>query len=204
MKAWKFLDSRGVFQIPLLMILWVWVIAGFGIWGFFRNARFLVETQLRLDRCVGQVALHFKKTLESLESSNQKIQSLRAEIRIAELEPWLIPPLEIALGAVAFHQGVLQAAWSSRWGAWLLSKGCGEREDRALALPLLKYIRDPPDLIGLQPLKWVGVLPREFYFHVKNGSRHAAACVAEAREKGENRYEAFWCPPRRSSWTSFD
>jgi len=179
---------QGVLHLPLLLAVFIISVSGFRIWGFLRNWRFLAETQLRLDRCVGEVAQEFRDSLNSIEKSNARIKKLRIAIQLAELEPALIPPLQAVLVIQVGQQEFVRAKWVLRRARWSLDRGCGKAKDTAHLLPVLSFIRDPPDWIGPQALHWtgeggdsvsggVGTMPEEFNFQVSHRSRHAAAKV---------------------------
>lgn len=143
------IDSKGGLHVPLLLAVFLISFSGFRIWGFLRNWQFLVETQLRLDRCVGEVAQKFKDSLNSLETGNRRITKLRMAIQMAELEPALIPPLQAVLLAQVVQQELIQARWKLKRGHWLVSRGCGKPSDSAYPLPALKFVRAPRNLKSL-------------------------------------------------------
>jgi hypothetical protein len=199
----------------LLLAVFLITFSGFRIWGFLRNWRFLVETQLRLDRCVGEVAQGFRDSLNSLEASNRRIIQLRIAIQVAELEPWLIPPLQVILIAQAAQQDLIQARWEFRRVHWLVLNGCGKARDRAQPLPALKFIRNAPDSIGPQSLTWEGIMPENFEFQVSHRPRHAAAKVeggqgekvsvnlGSPESQSKTKWRANWSVPHKLSWASF-
>jgi hypothetical protein len=195
-------NEKGVLHIPLLIALFFITFSGFRIWGILRNWRFLVETQFHLDRCVGEVAQQFRGALNSLEASNVRIAQLRVAIQLAELEPWLIPPLRGVLGAQVAQQELVKGRWQLTRARWFLH-GCGKMKDTTYPLPALNFVRDLPDLIGPQALHWKGVMPENFKFQVSHRSRHAAARVEEGGRNGNSQWRAYWSPFQKLSWASF-
>jgi hypothetical protein len=196
---------KGGLHVPLLLAVFLISCSGFRIWGFLRNWRFLVETQFRLDRCVGRVAQEFRDSLNSLEISNQRITKLRAAIQMAELEPWLIPPLQAILMAQVTKQELIRAGWDLKRGHWLISIGCGNPKDTAHPLPGFKFIRNPPDWVGPQALTWEEIMPDKFEFQVGHPPRYAAAKVEGGWDEktGRNQWKAIWSAPHKLSWASF-
>ncbi len=187
---------EGSLQIPLLLILFTIVIAGCGIWGFLRHWRFMVETQLRLNQCVGRAAHDFRDTLNSLFLLNQKILELRASIEAAKLYPPLIPPLEAGLIVVVSKQDWIQVQWKAKSLKWFLSQGCGQRGDHALPLPGLEFTRDPPDSIGPKALRWSGQMPKSFHLQIRHFPR-----VAAAKVQGDESDSIFERKKWISTWT---
>lgn len=214
-------NRKGALQIPLLFAVFLITFSGLRIWGFLRNWRYLTETQLRLDRCVGEAAQQFRNSLNSLEVSNQRITDVRTAIKMAELEPWLIPPLQAVLLVQVAQQEWIRTRWEIKKGGWLLSQGCGKGKDTARPLPALDFIRDPPDPIGPQPLYWKGVMPQFFQFQVSHRPRHAAAKVERGQSdkisfeslelgssgiggnSGNGQWKANWSRPQKLGWASF-
>jgi hypothetical protein len=195
------LSEDGSFQLPFLLILMCLFLYGLGTWGILRRWNSLVETQLHLDRCVGQTALEFRDLLIRLEEGNQKISFLRGSI-VAALPtpagPKLIPALRTALKLVVLGQDGLQLKWKMKQGKWRTLGSCGKWEDHASPLPQLKYIRPSPDVIGPLPLQWID-MPFEFHFHVWRSPRHAAARV----RKEEESWKAQWSIPPVRMWPNF-
>lgn len=197
-------DRRaGSIQVLCIVCIFFVAMSGFGVWGVLRHWRFLVETQLRLNRCIGTVALDFRSTLNHLEKSNRRIRSLRAAIVAAHLQPETIPPLRTTLELSVAEQDWVLGQWQAKQAVWMVSFGCGNGGDLPMPLPSLGYFREPPDWIGSNPLQWVE-MPKEFHFQVSHHSRHAAARVSgrvheayEKRIEGEGDWFAQWTVPQR-------
>lgn len=169
-------NERGSLQVLLALFLVVLFIGGMGVLGLFRLWRFQVETQFRLNQCVGIAAHSLRDTLNSLVSLNGKIRRLRAAIAaIGWWEPWLRPPLEAALEVVVVRQDFLKVKWNLQRQKWSLTNGCGNRRDHALPLPELHYVRDPPDDLGPQPLHWEGEPPGILRIAISHQARAAVA-----------------------------
>jgi hypothetical protein len=193
--------------VPLLLAVFLISLTGFRIWGLLRNWRFLVETQLRLDRCVGQVAQDFRDVLNKIEKKNERIGQLRLAIKMAEIEPWLIPPLQALLIAQVAQQEIATLQWNLKRGHWLIAKGCGKPRDKAHPLPALEFLRGSPDGVGPQELRWEGIMPKKFDFQVMHRPRYAAAKVErESNEENtriQSTWKAKWNVPQKFDWTNF-
>ena len=197
------LGMGGSLQVPLLMAILVVTLSGFGVWGYLRHWRFLVQTQLRLDQCIGKAALEFKDKLNTLIQLNGQMVALRAAVAVAEVsEPAAVPPLKLALGILVHQQDGMIALWRLKKLQWLTSRGCG-RSDFPLPLPDFEYLRGPPDSLGPQVLSWRGEMPSSFHFQINHSPRAAAARVR--RSSNEESVEAFivsghwnavWSAPR--------
>ena len=173
------------------------LISSFGTWGVCRACRKLVELQFRLDRCVGERAQDFRNQLNFVESSNQKITGLRMLISVAQGEPWLIPPLQAAVGMLVASQERALLRWKGVCIGWLAHTACLNRNDRVTPLPGLDFYRPPPDQLGLQPLKWRGEqMPRSFQFKVLHRPRESRATVRKDDEivplQTLQKWKAFW------------
>ncbi|MEO5968902.1 MAG: hypothetical protein ABIQ95_03170 [Bdellovibrionia bacterium] len=193
-------NTKGGLHVPLLLAVFLISVSGLRIWAFLRNWRFLVETQLRLDRCVGKVAQEFRDSLNSIEISNQRIKKLRIAIEMAQLEPGVIPPLQAVLIAQVTKQELIRAKWDFKRGYWLVSQGCGNSKDIAYPLPAFKFIRNPPDLVGPQALIWEEIMLEKFEFQVSHRPRYAAAIVEGGLDE---KWKATWSAPHKLSWTNF-
>ncbi|MFZ9594917.1 MAG: hypothetical protein ACO3A2_02445 [Bdellovibrionia bacterium] len=181
-------NSRGALHFPLLAVFMLLTLGGLGTLGFLRHWRFLVETQFRMDRCVGQAAQSLRDSLNTLESANREIGWIRKALVLAQANPELIPPLQVALQAEVVRQEVILGAWSLRKLRWSLPLSCGSILDRAWPLPDLNFHRPPADLIGLQALKWSGAMPQAFELKMTHSPRRAQATVEKgggARDLGQ-------------------
>ncbi len=206
-------DARvsGSIQVLMILLIFFFSFSGFGIWGFLRHWRFLVEDQFELDRCVGKSALDFRDSLNSIETSNRRIQELRASILLVQIQPELIPPLQLALQGVVLYQEKIRNQWEWKRVKRFTGFDCSKRRDQAEPLPRLEFVRDPPDELGSQILHWPGTMPMEFYFRIVRSSRGAAARVFRNKEFGVrgietdeieaktqiSEWKAEWSSPRR-------
>lgn len=190
-KQKKKMGTEGNTHVLMALILLVFTLGGLGTFGVLRKWRTHVETQLRLNRCVGKAAQEFRDVLESLLQRNREIRQLRVAIQAVQWKPWLIPPLRTALGAVVLRQEFSLNSWRVRTLQWRLSQGCdGRRKDDASSLPSLNFTREPPDLIGPKPLVWLGGIPGTFTFLLKSAPRAAAAVVQTKGSEGEENAES--------------
>ena len=208
-------NKEGVLHAPLLMTTLLLCMGGFGTWGFLRSWRASMETQLRLNRCIGSQILKLRDTLNTLESLNHRMTEIRAAIAAASLTPASAPlssTLRGALQLAAFQQDFIHTQWKVQQGKWQLFSTCGERRDYADPLPSLTYQRLPPDTLGPQPLTWPGKMPESFCSQVYHRPRYSAACTKNSLEsslgnslEGEKiqndfknkKWTAHWAPPRR-------
>jgi hypothetical protein len=193
-----FLSTQGSLHLPLAVAFFFITLVGFMLWGSMRHWRFLVETQLRLDRCVGILSHDFRDKLNALESSNQKMKIIRSTLAITP--PSFTAPLQTALLGLVLQQDLTLAAWKVKQAQWILQKGCGNREDLKHPLPSFKFVRSYPDTLGPQPLTWEGIMPDEFYFKASHSPRVAAAKVeADQGSTGGNKNEG-WNPTLGKKW----
>lgn len=192
-----FSNSQGILQIPLALALLAIVSGSVGCWELLRRWRNLAELQLRLDRCTGQTALEFKNTLEKMISSNQKIKAIRASILATQGPSASLSPLQATLIAVVGYQESQRIQWETERVLWISKQKCGSHSDVPLPLPPMDWIRDPPDHLGLQPLRWIGPIPEEFHFEISHFPRAAAAKVYSKGGSIDlpSHWQAEWAPP---------
>ena len=198
--------SEGFLQIPLGMALIILFILGFGVWGLLRNWRFITETQLRLDQCVGKMAFEYRDTLNSLAATNQRIHQLRAAIAASTLAaPGITAGLQAGLKGLVLKQELELRLWEFKGAQWLI-KSCGKSGDFPFPLPKLQGVRPPMDAIGEQALEKYVQDPSSFRIQVFHSSRASAAQV-----KGGSigslvevkKWKAEWVAPELYSGTSF-
>lgn len=171
-------ETRGILHVPLALSLVAITLLGLGSWGVMRHWRKLTETQLRLDRCVGGIAMELQETLEGIDDDNDRITAIRAALLAANLLPPSIPPLRASLAAVVLHQEYLRGKWKLNQALWLVRRGCGEFKDQAGPLPELSLLRDPPDFLGPRGLRWVPAPPESgFRIDVRFAPRASSAKV---------------------------
>jgi hypothetical protein len=170
----------------MLLALFCAALAGFGIWGTLRHWRHVTETQLRLDRCVGQSAQELKTTLVRLDFTNRRIKELR--IAIIPAPPPLQIPLCASLELAAGFQEYLLLKWKAKQVLWMAHRGCLEFSDLAPPLPSIGMVRGVRDEIGSQPLRWPEGHPPEFKIRLKHHPRFSAASVKETA----NEWKANW------------
>jgi hypothetical protein len=192
------LGVAGAVSIPVLMLLVVGISAGFGSWTLMRKWSMMAHHQLRLNRCVGQVALEFRDRLTKLEDLNQRIKVLRGSIRVARFVPSLLPTvpgLELALFASVTQQDFHRLQWRMTQGRWMFPGYCGNSRDQPRQLPSLEFTRGSPDDVGPQALEWKGDQPDVFLFQIKHSSRVAAARVDQDSETSSQGWTARWSTP---------
>jgi hypothetical protein len=175
---------------------------GLGFWGVLRSWRWNVQTQLRLNRCVGETAQSLREYLDRIETANKTIRSLRAAVTGFRLATRfeLIPPLLEGIQVAVLVQDSTLALWQARRVTWLTRRGCGKWGDWALPLPDLKLRRGVPDADGQQVLEWIGARPNDFRIQVHHRSRAAAARVDVQSESnfGSASWQANWAVPQKT------
>ena len=194
----KLLRSElGHFALPLGLAIAIFVTSVIALICLNSRWRAQMRTQIRLDQCVARTSFDLRDYLEALDSSNQRIEGLRASLLAARLQPELIPPLSIALRAQVKLQDLQKALWVKQRVTWTVQKGCGSLLDSASPLPTPKFFRPPDDSLGPQTLLWAGSPPRSYWIQVDHYPRHAAA---ELRSLNENprtigKWKVAWAIP---------
>jgi hypothetical protein len=168
-------SQSGALQLVFLVSLLVLLTAGLGIASFAKYWRLLMETQLRLDRCVGEKARELSEILNSIEKSNRRICELRNSQQ--DLEPESRTEFQVHIQSEVGNQQGMILKWRRKQAKWKKAKGCGQRGDQALPLRSLSWTRDPPDLYGAQSLRWEGSMPHEVLVQLNHVPRAAAAMV---------------------------
>src|SRR5690348_410620 len=98
------LDEQGIFHLPMAMATFILLASGVLIFGILRDIRHNAENQLRLDRCVAQVARELRSILNSIETDNPRIEMLRDEIAASVEFPVAQATARAALMVVVLHQ----------------------------------------------------------------------------------------------------
>lgn len=199
--------ERGALSVPLLLSLVAISLMGFGTWGVMRRWRHLTETQLRLDRCVGDVALELKGTLNRIERANGRMRKARAlNIPLSLLNPPAAEALKKLLMLQSALQDLEQFRWQARRARWLVQKGCGDAGKLMAPLPAMDWKRPPDDPLGPMPLQWIGA-NRRLQILLFESSRSAVAAIeAESINMtgeliGEYSWKAAWTRPGMASST---
>ena len=199
----NFSTPAGSLPLPMLAAILILVVSGTGTWGLLRNWRALVETQLRLDRCIGRVSLEFRDRMNRITKINSEITGLRLSVAAAALEPTLIPPLKAALQFEVLRQEAELAVWKLRQLQWVSRQSCLRKGEWFLPLPGMHWTRPAEDPLGPQPLEWNGSLPKQFQIEAGHDSRTAAALVfrpeADPMEGlyGKTKFSARWAIPTK-------
>ena len=199
------LDNKGVMHIPLLVFSTFAVIIGLSLWGLLHHWKDLMDTQLRLDHCTGEVALDLKSKITTVESANRQIKVLRAAIEAAmaaEVPTYgasstAIPVLQASLQVEVARQEFQRISWIKKRVEWVAS-GCGEKDDFGLPLPSLSWERDPPDTVGEQAIDMEQLSDR-FQIEVVHLPRKSAAVVERTSHASllqASNWHARWAPPR--------
>jgi hypothetical protein len=136
------LNNRGVMHLPLLVFSMFAVLIGLSLWGLLHHWKDLMDTQLRLDHCTGEVALDLKSKIATVESANRQIKIIRGSIEVAMATAVptagataeTIPELQAALTAEVARQEFQRLSWIEKRVTWVAS-GCGTKGDLGLPLP---------------------------------------------------------------------
>ena len=199
------LDNKGVMHIPLLVFSTFAVIIGLSLWGLLHHWKDLMDTQLRLDRCTGEVALDLKSKITTVESANRQIKVLRASIEAAMAAEILtdgasaagIPALQAALHVEVARQEFQRISWIKKRIEWVAS-GCGEKNDFGMPLPSLTWERDPPDTVGEQAID-IEQFSDRFQIEAMHLPRKSAAVVERTSHASllqASNWHTRWAPPR--------
>lgn len=187
-------DSRGALSLPLALMLLASAVGAFGTLGLMRRWKNLAETQLRLDRCVGDAALELRGALKRIETENLAIRSLRIAQAAADIEaPGTLVP---EITALAVAQDAEIARWRLRQAAWMAMGGCDHKGDLPLPLPSMRWDeRLPADMDGPQALTWTDP-DKNFSIQLSHLPRIAAARVkASEGVLGATNWKASWAVP---------
>ena len=188
-------SEEGSLLVALSMGLTLLLISGLGVWGFLRHWRHLAETQLRLDRCVGGAALELSARQNRIIAVNREIRALRVTRASATLLPAAIPALEAALVAEVVRQEFELTAWRLRSGIWQALGGCDRRADLPTPLPALSWVRDPPDELGPQELRWLGSDSEPLHLQLNHSPRVASAWVFTEGGSSSGPWKSSWTRP---------
>lgn len=117
-----------------------------------------MNLQLRLDRCVEEVARELVAIQDTIEDSNLRMKVERAAAA-ASAVPSLGASIEAArpvLEAEVALQEIERGRWLLRQARWIAARGCDGKRDAFWPLPNLRWSRKAADAIGPQPLEWDG------------------------------------------------
>jgi hypothetical protein len=206
------LNNRGVMHLPLLVFSMFAVLIGLSLWGLLHHWKDLMDTQLRLDHCTGEVALDLKSKIATVESANRQIKIIRGSIEVAMATAVptagataeTIPELQAALTAEVARQEFQRLSWIEKRVTWVAS-GCGTKGDLGIPLPSLSWERDPPDTIGEQALN-LDLLPDHYRVEAIHLPRKSAAVIERTKNATllqASNWRARWAPPRGFLGASF-
>lgn len=150
--------EAGSVAVPLILLGAVLASAAFGALGYAAIWRSKVNLQLRLDRCVEDVARELVAIQNAIEAGNLRMKAERAAAAAAAV-PTMGASIEQArpvLEAEVALQEAQRARWLLRQGKWIASRGCDGKSDAFWPLPNLRWSRKAADAVGPQPLEWDG------------------------------------------------
>ena len=186
-------SESGSITIPLLLLSVVLGGAAFSTLGYAMLWQSKAGLQLRLDRCVENVAMELVEIQKAIELGNLRIKAERAAAAAAAVPSMgsSITATQSVLEAEVALQEIQRIRWNIRQTRWIAERGCDGREDLFLPLPNLKWSRPLPDSIGLQPLAWTGNEPR-LVIRLWRTNRFSQARVARGGKYGN--WNATWIP----------
>lgn len=173
-------SERGALTLPMTLMLSVVMVASVGLLSLMFRWRSLAAHQLRLDRCVGSVAIDLRDSLLTIQRINREITGLRASLAVATIAPPVRATLQATLEAEVVRQELERGRWGARRIKWLARRGCDGEGDIPFLLPEQPWTRDPPDFLGPRPLRWTGDLQAVFRIELHHSPRHSAAEVSAA------------------------
>jgi hypothetical protein len=190
------LGSEGVLQLPLALVLFTLTSTVFGMSAIAQLWTRKVQIQLELDSCLGRRAILLKKSLNSIESGNGKIQALRiataGSIATGQLE--LAETTRRAIQVVARLQELEKLRWNAEQVRWWTDREC---RGLKAPLPVLPHKRKPPDLLGENVLEWQNPQPKPFQLTVFRSGREARAFVFEEPDH-HGKWQASWKEPAKN------
>ncbi len=194
----------GAITVPMLLACVTLAIASLGTWGVLRHWRFLMETQIRLDRCTREAALALKETQQLIERTNLAIHAARLVVLAGVLDPPALAAARATLAILVLKQDAALLIWRGKQATWLLPGHCGSWVDIRPPLPGLGWTRPPPDPLGPLPLYWEG-MPQDFVIRASRRPRHSVAEISRSRNRGKKRENAVEIenePPLTSEWSA--
>jgi hypothetical protein len=189
------LNEDGILHIPMLMMTTIFVVTSLALWGILHHWKNLVDTQLRLDRCTGEVALNLKSKLQTIAAANRQITALRLT-EAMNRDPRIDAVLQASIAAEALRQEGIRLDWKIHQVGWAGKMGCAERGDHSDPLPSLSWTRELPDELGQRPLN-MNDFPSSYRIQVAHLPRASAAEVSLGDSNEETSWHAEWAPPSR-------
>ena len=159
-------NESGLVSVPMVLLLFAGLLLMFGLLSIIHRWQTQFARQISLDRCVGRVTQEIRDSLRATESSNHRMEKIRAGIVAATLLPKLRPPLMIALKAEAAGQKLRFVQWQVNATRWRLIGNCRLKHVRRSAYPDWPWIEQKPDSIGERPYIWNDAYPRRAQMRV--------------------------------------
>ncbi|MCM0607069.1 MAG: hypothetical protein KA715_13350 [Xanthomonadaceae bacterium] len=132
-------------------LFFICIVSFFGLFGVQAAWRKAISSQWEADHSLARTMMDFRDKMNAIESSNSRMEKIRAAIAAAPLavifNPGLITTLKAALQVEALMQKERVVSWKMKQGWGLITHS---------TLPDLPWSIDPPDLIGERPLRWIG------------------------------------------------
>ncbi len=149
-------SEGGNITVPLLLLSVVLGGAAFSSLTYAALWQSKVRLQLRLDRCIEEVALELVEIQNTIERANLRMKVERATAAAAAVPSMggSIKAVQPLLAIEVTLQEAERLRWTLRQARWIANRGCDRRGDLLLPLPNLRWSRPPMDSIGPQPLEW--------------------------------------------------
>ena len=195
------MNEKGSVGILLMLSLLIISVMGFGTWGVLRKWRHMVESQHRLDRCVGDASLELHSRLKKIQQLNRQITITRQTLVTTVVLPEARPVLQGLLELLVVKQDFERARWSARQIRWLAERGCLGASSFARPLPSFHLTRPPRDSFGPQALTWERA-PSRFLIQAARLPRSSAAQIISNGGPDEpNKFTASFPTSFTASWT---
>jgi hypothetical protein len=188
------LGRDGFFHVMLSLVCAITVITGLMLWGLLHQWKNLMDTQLRLDKCTGQLAVDFKHKLETVKEMNYVMIATRASISAAMASVYgeaTVPALQAVLTAEYSLQELQQVEWDAQAVKWLATGGCGKNGDIAIPVLPLNWSRPPPDNIGENAIS-LDSLPKQVRIEAYHLPRKSAAILERSDDES---WSTYWTTP---------
>jgi len=151
------LGERGFLAIPMALLLSVLAGCALMLLGLMSRWDHHVRIQLRLDRCVRQIAIELRETQNRIEGLNTQIRIARASAVFAAAagQGELLATLQKTTSVLALLQEGVLLKWGVRQASALVDRTCPlDPIHAADFMTPLPWSRPPADPLGQPPLEW--------------------------------------------------
>jgi hypothetical protein len=158
-----------------------------------------VQLQLNLDRCIGALALDFKRKNIKIENTNLEMKTLRASLVAGNLTPVTAAAIRASIVALSIYELGLIAEWNFKRISGNLSLNC-PRQGTLLPLPELPWSVEAPDSDGPKPLARKQDYGLGYRFQIWTGGLKSGAKVYSEESENTGGLSNAW----KSKWASLD